>query len=325
MLEMPYTTRKHLMERVRQVATLDTLVLLVGETGTGKKYLGRLIHEHSPRCEKPFVVVPCGAAAPILLERELFGHVKGAFRGADSDRTGKFAAAGKGTLLLDDIHLLPWALQAKLSLAIEARVFEPAGSHRSVPLRARLMGTSQRTLLPEVEAGRFHADLWYRLSVISLYLPPLREYPAGIAHLVVGLIAEIAARHGRPVQAISADALQVLEAYSWPGNFRELRSVLERAVALCPGREIRLGDLPVAICAPVSHCPSWAAHKDPAAQRACAGPSRSGGQAAERVRIQQMLQEHGNNRTRTARALGISRGTLYKKLRRYGLRGEQRS
>jgi transcriptional regulator with GAF, ATPase, and Fis domain len=241
---------KDLLEQVRQVAMLDTIVLITGETGTGKKRLARLIHEHSPRRDEPFLVVECGNAVPSLLESELFGHVKGAFAGADSDRTGKFAAAGRGTLLLDKIDLLPLALQAKLLLAIEERVFEPIGSNRSQSMHARLMVVSRRALQQEVETSRFRADLYYRLSVIGLYLPPVREHPNVIAHLVVRLVAESAARNGRSVQAISAEALHVLEAYSWPGNLRELQNVMERAVALCPGREIRLDDLPEAICSP---------------------------------------------------------------------------
>jgi two-component system, NtrC family, response regulator HydG len=309
-----------LMEQVRRVAPLDTTILLAGETGTGKTRLARLIHQLSPRRDEPFLVIHCGALVENLIESEMFGHVKGAFTGAARDRTGKFAEAGRGTLLLDDIDALPLALQAKLLRAIEERVFEPVGSNLSQPVKGRIIATSQRALQQEVENGRFRADLYYRLNVISFSLPPLRERPGEIANLVTSFIADIAARHGRPVHGICATALDVLETYTWPGNIRELRNVIERAVALCRGCEIQLDDLPEAICS------ATAIRSSCIGQEGIPAPTMAGallsqvGAAAERVRICAALQEHHNNRTRAAAALGINRRTLYKKLDRYGLR-----
>jgi two-component system response regulator HydG len=309
-----------LAEQIHRVAPQDTTLLLGGETGTGKTRLARLIHELSPRREQPFMVINCAALAPTLMESEMFGHVRGAFTGADRERVGKFAAAGRGTLLLDDVDALPPTLQAKLLRVVEDRVFEPVGSNRSQPVEARLIAASNRLLDDEVEAGRFRSDLYYRLNVIAFHLPPLRERPHAIPELVTGFLAEIATRNGRAVPAIAADALQALESYRWPGNIRELRNVIERAVALCPGERIELRNLPESLYAaawnPVS-CPSADAEEvvdvvtDSSLDRARG--------RLEAARITEVLRKHRNNRFRAAAELGISRMTLYRKLHKYGL------
>jgi DNA-binding NtrC family response regulator len=318
------STMPDLMEQVRRVAPLDATILLAGETGTGKTRLARLIHQLSPRRDEPFLVIHCGALVENLIESEMFGHVKGAFTGAARDRTGKFAEAGRGTLLLDDIDALPLALQAKLLRAIEERVFEPVGSNHSQPVKGRIVATSQRALQQEVDVGRFRADLYYRLNVISFYLPPLRERPHEITYLVTGFIAELAARHGRPVQAISADALHIVQGYAWPGNIREVRNVIERAIALCRGCEIQVEDLPQAVCSATGNGFSRTRQMISAETTAAMLLSEVGAEA-ERIRISAALQENGNNRTRAAAALGINRRTLYKKLDRYGLGTRQRN
>jgi two-component system response regulator HydG len=299
-----------LMEQVQVVAPQDTTLLLVGETGTGKTRLARLIHELSPRRKEPLLVVNCGALAANLIESEMFGHVKGAFTGAEGDRTGKFAEVGRGTLVLDEIDALPPPLQAKLLRAVEERLFEPVGSNKSQPVRARLIAASNRVLEKEVEAGRFRSDLYYRLNVVCFQLPPLRDRPRVIPELVAGFIAEIAGRNQRPVQGIATDALDTLLAYAWPGNIRELRNVIERAVALCPGAEIQLEDLPEMLLASLENGPAVAASGSVLEQAR---------EEAEVARIMEALRKHGNNRLRAAAALGISRRTLYKKLHRYGL------
>jgi transcriptional regulator with PAS, ATPase and Fis domain len=280
---------------------------LAGETGTGKTRLARSIHELSPRRADPFVVVNCGALAANLIESEMFGHVKGAFTGADRDRIGKFTDARDGTLVLDEIDSLPLSSQAKLLRAVEERVFEPVGSNKSQPMRARLIAASNRQLDKEVEAGRFRSDLYYRLNVVQFYLPPLRERRSEISNLIAGFITEFTARNGRPAQGFAEEALHAIEAYDWPGNIRELRNVIERAVALCPGGEIRLRDLPEAIGRAAARSTSTcsAAVKDPASA----------------ARIVEALEKHGNNRLRAAVELGISRMTLYKKLHAFGLFG----
>jgi DNA-binding NtrC family response regulator len=311
-----------LLEQVRLVAAQDMTVLLGGETGTGKTRLARLIHELSPRRAEPFLVINCGALAAELIESEMFGHVKGAFTGADRARAGKFAAAGRGTLLLDEIDALPLALQAKLLRAVEERVFEPVGCNESVPVQARLIAASNRPLEREVEAGNFRADLYYRLNVIGFYLPPLRERPGLIHHLAASFLVDCASRNGRPVQGITSEVLRVLESYPWPGNIRELRNVIERAVALCSGPNIGLADLPDSICTAAS---STFQHPRPPQQ--FDGPTspsalRHARGEAEAALIMQALRKHGNNRLRAALELGISRRTLYKKLHRYGLMEE---
>src|SRR5262249_42272148 len=218
-----------------------------GETGTGKTRLARLIHELSPRRDQPFLAVNCAALPASLMESEMFGHVRGAFTGADRDRSGKFAEAGSGTLLLDEIDALPLTLQAKLLRVVEERAFEPVGSNKSQAMQARLVVASNRCLEEEAAAGRFRADLYYRLDVVSFFLPPLRDPSDLIRPLVGPLVAEFAARNGRAVSGVSAEALEALEAYGWPGNIRELRNVVERGVALCPGAQVELEDLPAAL------------------------------------------------------------------------------
>ena len=311
-----------LLEQVRLVAAQDMTVLLGGETGTGKTRLARLIHELSPRRAEPFLVINCGALAAELIESEMFGHVKGAFTGADRARAGKFAAAGRGTLLLDEIDALPLSLQAKLLRAVEERVFEPVGSNESMQVQARLIAACNRPLEHEVEAGRFRADLYYRLNVIGFHLPPLRERPGLIRQLAASFLVDCATRNGRPVQGISSEVLRVLESYSWPGNIRELRNVIERAVALCSGPNIGVRDLPDAICAAASS--PFQGSPQPQQFDPSTSPSalRHARGEAEAALIMQALRKHGNNRLRAALELGISRRTLYKKLHRYGLMEE---
>jgi two-component system response regulator HydG len=303
-----------LMEQVVRVAPQETTLLLGGETGTGKTHLARLIHDLSPRRDQPFLVVNCGALAANLMESELFGHVKGAFTGADRDRAGKCAAVGRGTLLLDEIDSLPPALQAKLLRVVEERVFEPVGSNRSLPMQARLVVASNRHLEQEVAAGRFRADLYYRLNVVSFYLPPLRERQEVLGSMVDRFIAEFATRNGRTVRGITAEARAAIRGYEWPGNIRELRNVIERAVALCPGEVIQVSDLPVALQAALPAPPRPAPLPDLTPETLVRAKEQ-----AESTRITAALLKHKNNRLRAAAELGISRMTLYKKLHRYGL------
>jgi two-component system response regulator HydG len=299
---------------IRRVAPQETTVLLTGETGTGKTRLARLIHELSGRSDLPFLVVDCCALSAALVESDLFGHVKGAFTGADRDRPGKLASVGRGTLLLDEVNSLPLALQGKLLRAVDERVFEPVGSERSQPVQARLLVASNVPLEREVAAGRFRADLYFRLNVVGFHLPPLRERPTAVAPLVQRFLTEFTTRSRPDVRGIDAAALEALENYSWPGNVRELRNVVERAVALCPRPEIQLADLPEVVRAAPAAPPS----SPPVAGPETLSRAREG---VEVQRITAALQKHGNNRLRAAAELGISRMGLYKKLRKYGLLG----
>jgi DNA-binding NtrC family response regulator len=296
-----------LSEQVKRVAGQEITVLLMGETGTGKTRLARQIHHLSPRRGEPFQVVDCGALSASLIESELFGHAKGAFTGADRPRTGKLAAAGSGTLLLDEINSLPLCLQGKLLRAVDERLFEPVGSEKSQPVKARLIAASNVDLEQEVRAGRFRADLFYRLNVVSFSLPPLRSRRQSIGPLNSRFLSEFAARNRPDVSAFSTAALRALENHAWPGNVRELRNVIERAVALSAGPLIEWSDLPESIrAATPAPVPRTLHHSK---------------EEAEIRQIQEALRKHKNKRAGAARELGISRVGLYKKLHRLGLLG----
>ncbi len=308
----------------------DTTVLLLGETGTGKTRLARLIHELSPRRNEPFLVVDCGALSPSLIESEMFGHVRGAFTGADRDRPGKFAAVGRGTLLLDEVNSLPVTLQTKLLRAVDDRTFEPVGSNRGVPLQARIVAISNAPLEEEVAAGRFRADLYFRLNVVGFFLPPLRSRCLSVAPLGMKWLVEFAARNRPDVTGLSPEALRALQEYHWPGNIRELRNVIERAVALCPGPLVDLADLPEAIRLPKTDVQLSVRSPEPEATppstfapalgSGATGPTLAQSREIAEIRqIKAALAKHNNNRSHAAGELGISRMGLYKKLHKYGL------
>jgi two-component system response regulator HydG len=315
---MPAGGMARMMGQIQRVAPQETTILLGGETGTGKTRLARLIHELSLRRDQPFLVMNCGALSDNLIESELFGHVRGAFTGADRDRIGKLAEVGRGTLLLDEIDALPLNLQAKLLRAVEERVFEPVGSNRSQPLEARLIAASNRVLDEEVAAGRFRSDLYFRLNVVGFYLQPLRERPSDLIEILARhFIAEFSSRNARGVQGIVAAALRTLREYAWPGNIRELRNVIERAVALCSGTILQLDDLPETLNPRGFRSPdrNTAVSTTPSRGMSLARAKEE----AEATRIVETLKQHNNNRQRAAAELGVSRMTLYKKLHRYGL------
>jgi two-component system response regulator HydG len=308
------------LTQIRRVASQDTTILLTGETGTGKTMLARQIHEISPRKNRPFTVVDCSALAASLIESEMFGHVRGAFTGADKERQGKFAAAGEGTLVLDEVNSLPLALQAKLLRAVEDRVFEPLGSNQVLPLRARIIAVSNLPLEQEVAKERFRADLFYRLNVVGFRLPPLRERTGEILHLARRFLSEHPVAQAQGIIGISPEALTALETYGWPGNVRELRNVIERVAALCTGRIVSLVDLPESVRQVPSPKALVALPAPSVVPAIPITPPPTPGQPSDEVwRICEALRKHRNNRVRAAAELGMSRVSLYKKLHKYGL------
>lgn len=321
----PLVNSRHeqLLQQVKAVAKLSTTVLITGETGTGKTRLSRLIHGMSKRSDRPFLALNCGALSESLLDSELFGHVKGAFTGADRDYPGKLSQCRDGTLLLDEIDMLSPMAQVKLLQVVEDRVFQPVGSSKFEPLQARLIVASNRPLQAEVDAGRFRSDLFYRLNVMAFQLPPLRERREEVQKLAIDFAAEFAQLHEFPSAEISAGAVASLTSYAWPGNIRELRNVMERAVILSAGERIELQHLPASIA---ESTPAPEQHGDAASPTSMDVPLSSSGNKlaearfeAERKQLINALDRNGNNRSKTAVDLGISRVALYKRLRKLHL------
>ncbi|MCY2966245.1 MAG: sigma-54 dependent transcriptional regulator, partial [Planctomycetota bacterium] len=301
----------------------DVTLLLIGETGSGKTYLSRLLHEISPRRNEPFIPVACGALPSDLLESEMFGHARGAFTGAQSDKDGKFLVAGKGTMLLDEIDVLGLDQQVKLLRVIESGEFEPVGSNVTHRSQARLIVASNLELEPLVEQRKFRPDLYYRLNMMKFEIPPLRKRPRDIVPLARKFIRQHAVKHGVPIRVVDPSLFAALQQYPWPGNVRELEHVLQRAVIFC-----RDGNLTV------NHLPSNVVNGQP-------GPGNSGDrfgsepvtvdlnndssklaqqrELTEREAIEQALRDNAHSRKNTARALGISRVTLYNKMKKYGI------
>jgi transcriptional regulator with PAS, ATPase and Fis domain len=289
----------------------DVPVLVTGETGTGKSYLARLIHECSARRDQSLMVVPCGALVSSLVESELFGHVKGAFTGADNNKVGKFEAVGQGSLLLDEVDALGLEQQAKLLRVIETGQYEPVGSNRTQTCVARIMAASNWDLEEAVAEGKFRRDLYYRLNVLSLYLPPLRERLQDIATLAQQMVARFNTKFGKELLDIHPQTMAALKEFSWPGNIRQLENVMQHAVLLSTGPQLL-----------VEHLPRVIQEGTPGSAKVKAVPIRSLSgrrQKAEWSIIHKALAEANNNRTRAAAALGISRVALYKKLKRYSL------
>ncbi|WP_437591647.1 sigma 54-interacting transcriptional regulator [Sorangium sp. So ce1000] len=286
-----------------RVAESDVTVTVTGESGTGKELVARAIHAGGPRRDGPFVAVNCAALPEALLESELFGHVKGAFTGAIRDHGGLFVSARGGTLFLDELGEVPLGVQAKLLRALQERSIRPVGSDRSVSVAdVRVVCATNRDLREEVARGRFREDLYYRVSVIEIRLPPLRDRPDDIPAIAQVIVEKLSARQGRPAFRLSPGALRRLSSYGWPGNVRQLENVLARACVLAPGPEIGPADIEL-----------------PAAAPAPRGRSRAEHRGAEEERIRAALELSRWNVCEVSRSLGIPRMTLYRKLARYGL------
>jgi two-component system response regulator HydG len=290
------------------VAATDSTVLLQGESGTGKEVVARYIHDQSPRAGKPFLSINCGALPESLLESELFGHVKGSFTGASRDKDGLFSAAGDGTFFLDEIGETTPATQVKLLRVLQQREVIPVGATEAKPVHARVIAATNRDLEEEIKRGNFRSDLYYRLNVISIILPPLRERPNDIALLAELFLKRTGEARGEPPKGLTTEALEAMQKYSWPGNVRELENALERAAILAKGDTIPLSALPERVVEPKS---------DPLVSEASQNnPTLD---TIERAYIMWVLENEGGNKARTAEVLGIDSSTLYRKLSRYGL------
>jgi DNA-binding NtrC family response regulator len=310
---------QRMLDDLAVAAGHDVTILLIGETGSGKTFLSRRIHEASPRRSLPFLHVACGALPRELIESELFGHVKGAFTSAHADKDGKFLAAGGGTILLDEIDVLGPEQQVKLLRVIETREFEPVGSNRTLRSQARLVVASNLELQPLVESGRFRPDLYYRLNMLKFDLPPLRARRVDIVSLAERFIHRFAAQHGVSLRQVDGGLYDALLCYPWPGNVRELEHVIQRAVIYCRNGILTREQLPQHVllgeAGPVN---------DPTVRLAVDSGATDHSLEAqvaltEKDLIAAALARNGLSRTQTARELGISRVTLYNKMKRYAL------
>jgi len=299
-------TFRDVMRLAETVAPTDSIVLIQGESGTGKEVIARYIHELSERGAGPFVSINCGALPEGILESELFGHVKGSFTGAVRDHEGLFAAARSGTFFLDEIGETTPATQVKLLRVLQERQATPVGGTQPVPVDVRLIAATNRDLEDDMRQGRFRSDLYYRLNVIAIHLPPLRSRKDDIPLLADAFLRRMAGERQEPQKAIGRDAMTAIMAYDWPGNVRELENALERAATLTQGPEIAAAALP----ARVTERPAPSLVSD----RPLANPTLD---VVERAYIMWVLDREGGNKTRAAEALGIDPSTLYRKLARY--------
>ncbi len=321
----------------RQVAATPATVLLLGETGTGKELIAHALHDLSQRSTGPFVRVNCGALSESLLESELFGHVKGAFTSAFENRTGRFEAAHGGTIFLDEINSMSFTLQVKLLRVLQEQEFERVGDSKTIRVDCRIIAATNRDLTDEIEAGRFREDLYYRLNVVPVYLPPLRDRVDDIPLLVQHFVKRYAQAIGRPVPRIADEVFGMLKMYAWPGNVRELQNYVERAIVLCTGDTLTLDLFP-------SHARGLAPirlgrAKGGSLETLCSelvtlGLTEAGDESqdlhnrvvslVERELILQVLRTCQGIQTKAATRLGINRNTLHKKIEDYRLEGEAR-
>ncbi len=297
---------RRIFELLRRVAPTRANVLVSGESGVGKELVADAIHNLSPRRDGPFIKVHCAALAESLLESELFGHEKGAFTGAAARKKGRFELADGGTLFLDEIGEINQTVQIKILRVIQERRFERVGGEGTVEVDVRIVAATNRDLKKEVDEGRFREDLYYRLNVVNIHVPPLRERRDDIPILAMSFLREFAEENGKTVEGLEGKARQAIYAHAWPGNVRELRNCMESAVVMARGPMIFVDDLPPSI-------------RRDAAESSMHVPAGSSMADAERIIIQETLIAQGGNKSRTAELLGIGRKTLYQKLEEYGI------
>ena len=300
---------RELFETLSLVAPSDATILIQGESGTGKELVANAIHHNSPRKDHPFVKVNCAALPETLLENELFGHEKGAFTGASGPKKGRFQLADRGTLFLDEIAEMAPATQAKILRVLQEREFEPVGGTRTVQVDTRIISATNRNLEDEIAAGRFREDLYYRINVVMIKVPPLRNRSADIPLLANYFLGQYAEKNHRRLKGFHSGAMDLLLRHAWPGNVRELENVIERAVIMARGDMVGPEHFPTTL-------------QDPDAGESPREPVLASGRSLKEVEkemILKTLEDMGGNRTRTAETLGISRRTLQLKLKDYGI------
>jgi len=297
---------RKIYEVVRQVAPTKASVLITGESGVGKELIADAIHNLSNRKDKPFIKVHCAALTETLLESELFGHEKGAFTGAISRKRGRFELAHTGTIFLDEIGEINQSVQIKILRVLQEKKFERVGGEETIEVDVRIISATNKDLKAEIAAGRFREDLYYRLNVVNIHIPPLRERKEDIPLLVAAFLKEFAKENGKQIEGIDPKARAALYNYSWPGNVRELRNCIESAVVLCKGQFITLDDLP----------PFLRTGADENYVKISLGTTLS---EAEKEIIQANLSYFRGNKSKTAEVLGIGRKTLHRKLKEYGI------
>ena len=299
---------RELYERIERAAPTDARVLILGENGTGKELIARALHQKSRRADQPFVRINCAAVPRELFESELFGHEKGAFTGATARRRGKFSRADGGTLFLDEVGEIPLELQAKLLRALESGEIEPVGAEREQSVDVRVLAATNRELETAVEEGSFRRDLYYRLQVVTVTAPPLRDRLTDVPLLAERFLEQVATTHHLPRRQLGADALQLLQRHPFPGNVRELRNLMERLCILVANETIGAEDIRLHL--------GGATGDDPLTLR---GSLKETMQHVERRLIERTLELHDGNRTEAAAALGLERSHLYKKLKAHGI------
>jgi DNA-binding NtrC family response regulator len=302
---------RDLTERARKAAESKSTVLLLGESGTGKEVLARSIHAWSPRSARPFVAVNCVALSEELLESELFGHERGAFTGAHQQKPGKFELANRGTIFLDEVGDIRESLQAKLLRVLQEHEFERVGGTKPIRVDIRVIAATNRDLEDAVNTGRFREDLYYRLNVVRLRLPPLREHPEDIPDLALHFLRKYAAETGKPMEGISPGAMELLRAHRWPGNVRELENAIERAVVLGSGSAIAVDDLGFRIATD---------GRASTVETVQVGPFHDGVETFKKHLIRRALEEAKGNQTRAAELLGLQRTYLARLIKNLNLR-----
>jgi len=306
-------------KRTAKIAQLDSAVLILGQTGTGKELIARAIHRHGARRDGPFVPVNCGALPESLVESELFGHVRGAFTGAESDRAGRFEAADRGTLFLDEVGELPPAVQVKLLRVLDSQIIERVGSVKPIPLDVRILAATNRNLTEDVRTGHFRSDLYYRLAVMQVELPPLADRPEDIVPLAEHFLAVLTGTEKAPA-VLDPSAVRALQKHNWPGNVRELKNAVEHAAAVTPSDIISPQDLPASVRGASmqdaeGHAVERIAKDLVSAIPQTEGLYRGAIEPVERAVIREALKRCGGNRSDAADLLGLHRNTLRKKMR----------